>query len=80
MAARCTQGIDPEGRWAGRSPSRRPGATGRRHALDDVRIEAATALNEVCRLLDQGHLPQDAIDHATDAAIAGWKRLAKRRY
>jgi hypothetical protein len=42
----------------------------RRHTLDDVRIEAATDLNEVCRLLDRGHLPQDAIDQATDAVIA----------
>jgi hypothetical protein len=41
-----------------------------RHALDGVRIEAASALNEVCRLLDRGHLPQDAIDEATDAVIA----------
>jgi hypothetical protein len=42
----------------------------RGHTLDDVRIEAATDLNEVCRLLDRGHLPQDAIDQATDAVIA----------
>jgi hypothetical protein len=42
----------------------------RRHTLDALRIEAATALNEVCRLLDRGHLPQDAIDEATNAIVA----------
>ena len=29
-----------------------------RHALDDARMEAGSALNEVCRLLDRAHLPQ----------------------
>jgi hypothetical protein len=42
----------------------------RRHTLDHIRIKAATGLNEVCRLLDRGHLPQDAIEQATDAVIA----------
>src|SRR5215831_4361018 len=42
-----------------------------RHALDGARIEAAAVLNEVCRLLNRGHLPQDAIDKATNA-IAVW--------
>ena len=35
-----------------------------------VRIEAAAALNEMCRLLDRDHLPQDAIEQATNAVIA----------
>jgi hypothetical protein len=42
-----------------------------RYALDGVRIEATNALNAVCRLLDRGHVPQDAIDQATNA-IAAW--------
>ena len=46
-----------------------------RHALDGVRIEAATALNEVCRWLDRGHLPQDAIDQATNAIVAWLEAL-----
>jgi hypothetical protein len=45
-----------------------------RQALDGLRIEAATALNEVCRLLDRGPLPQDAIDQATKRLWRGWKR------
>jgi hypothetical protein len=46
-----------------------------RHALDGVRIEAATALNEVCRLLDRGHVPQDAIEQATNAIVAWLEAL-----
>ena len=46
-----------------------------RQALDGVRIEAATALNEVCRWLDRGHLPQDAIDQATNAIVAWLEAL-----
>ena len=46
-----------------------------RHALDGARIEAATALNEVCRLLDRGHLSQDAIDQATNAIVAWLEAL-----
>ena len=44
-----------------------------RRALDGARIEAATALNEVCRWLDRGHLPQDVIDQADecDCSVAG---------
>jgi hypothetical protein len=41
-----------------------------RQALDDVCMEAANALNEVCRLLDRGQLPQDAVDRATNAIVA----------
>lgn len=46
-----------------------------RHALDGARIEAATALNKVCRLLDRGPLPQAAIDQATKAIIAWLEAL-----
>ena len=46
-----------------------------RHALDGARIEAATALNEVCRLLDRAHLPQAAIDQATNAVVAWLEAL-----
>jgi hypothetical protein len=41
-----------------------------RYALDAVRTDAATALNEGCRLMDRGHLSQDAIDQATNAVVA----------
>ena len=46
-----------------------------RHALDSARIEAATALNGVCWLLDRGHPPQDAIDQATNAIVAWLEAL-----
>jgi hypothetical protein len=46
-----------------------------RHALDGARIEAATALNGVCRLLDRGYLPQDAIEQATNAVVAWLEAL-----
>ena len=42
-----------------------------RHALDGVRIEAATALNDVCRLLDWGHV----VDQATKAIVAWLEAL-----
>ena len=38
-------------------------------------MEAATALNEVCRLLDRGHLPQDAIDRAMNAIVVWLEAL-----
>lgn len=44
-----------------------------RHALDGARIEAASALNAVCRLLDRGHLRQD--DQATNAIVAWLEAL-----
>jgi hypothetical protein len=47
----------------------------RRHTLDDVRIEAPTALNEVCRLFDRGNVPQNAIDEATNAIVAWLEAL-----
>ena len=40
-------------------------------ALDPIRYEAAKSLNVVCRLLDRGHLTQDAIEQA-NRAVAGW--------
>ena len=43
-----------------------------RHDLDG---EVATALNEVCRLLDRGHVPQDATDQATNAVVAWLEAL-----
>ena len=46
-----------------------------RHALDGARIEAATALNEVCGLLDRRRLPQEAIDQATNAVVAWLEAL-----
>ena len=46
-----------------------------RHTLDDVRIEAATALNDVCRLLDRGHPPQDVVDQAMKAIVAWLEAL-----
>ena len=51
----------------------------RRHTLDDVRIEAATDLNEVCRLLDRGHLPQDVIEHATEVQYSRQLPLLAQR-
>jgi hypothetical protein len=46
-----------------------------RYALDGVRVEAANALNAVCRLLDRGHVPQDGIDQATNAIVAWLEAL-----
>jgi hypothetical protein len=46
-----------------------------RHDLDGARIEVATALNEVCRLLDRGRVPRDAIDQATNAVVAWLEAL-----
>jgi hypothetical protein len=47
----------------------------RRHTLDHVRIEATTALNKVCWLLDRGQRPQDAIAHAATAVVAWLEAL-----
>jgi hypothetical protein len=46
-----------------------------KHALDDARTEAATALNQVCRFLDRRHVPQDAIDQASNAIVAWLEAL-----
>jgi hypothetical protein len=46
-----------------------------RHALDAARIEAAAALNKVCRLLDRAHLSQDAVNQAMNAIVAWLKAL-----
>jgi len=42
-----------------------------RRALDSLRTEATTSLNQVCSLLDRGGLTQDAIDQAA-VAVAAW--------
>ncbi len=49
----------------------------RKQTLDDRRIAAATDLNQVCRLLDRGHLPQDVIDQAR-AAVTAWLAVLTR--
>src|SRR6516225_3347124 len=41
-----------------------------KRALDGMRTEAATSLNQVCSLLDRGGLTQDAIDRAAAAVVA----------
>ena len=49
-------------------------------AFDAARYEAAKSLNAVCRLLDRGHLTQDAIEQA-NRAVAGWlNALLQRRH
>ena len=48
-----------------------------KRALDDMRTEAATSLNQVCSLLDRGGLTQDAIDQAA-AAVAAWLNALPR--
>src|SRR5262245_30189810 len=40
-------------------------------ALDSLRTEATTSLNQVCSLLDRGKLTQHAIDQAT-ASVEAW--------
>ena len=48
-----------------------------KRALDGMRTEAATSLNQVCSLLDRGGLTQDTIDHAA-AAVAAWLNALPR--
>ena len=48
-----------------------------KRALDDMRTEAATSLNQVCSLLDRGGLTQDAIDQAA-TAVAAWLNALPR--
>ena len=49
-------------------------------ALDSIRYEAAKSLNVVCRLLDRGHLTQDAIEQA-NRAVARWlNELPQQRH
>ena len=48
-----------------------------KRALDDMRTEAATSLNQVCSLLDRGGLTQDAIDQAA-VAVATWLNALPR--
>ena len=42
-----------------------------KRALDSMRTEAATSLNQVCSLLDRGGLTQDAIEQADVAVELG---------
>jgi hypothetical protein len=46
-------------------------------ALDSLRAEATTSLNQVCSLLDRGGLTQDAIDQAA-VAVAAWLNALRR--
>src|SRR5215469_13936654 len=46
-------------------------------ALDSLRAEATTSLNQVCSLLDRGGLTQDAIDQAA-VAVAAWLNALPR--
>jgi hypothetical protein len=48
-----------------------------RRALDGMRMEAATSLNQVCGLLDRGGLTQNAIDQAA-VAVAAWLNALPR--
>ena len=48
-----------------------------KRALDSLRAEATTSLNQVCSLLDRGGLTQDTIDHAA-AAVAAWLNALPR--
>ena len=48
-----------------------------KRALDIMRTEAATALNQICNLLDRGGLTQDAIDEAA-TALAAWLNALPR--
>ena len=46
-------------------------------ALDSLRAEATTSLNQVCSLLDRGGLTQDTIDQAA-VAVAAWLNALPR--
>ena len=48
-----------------------------KRALDSMRTEAATSLNQVCSLLDRGGLTQDAIEQAA-VAVATWLNALPR--
>ena len=48
-----------------------------RRALDGMRMEAATWLNQVCSLLERGGLTQDAISQ-TAIAVAAWLNALPR--
>ena len=48
-----------------------------KRALDGMRTEAATSLNQVCSLLDRGGLTQDAIEQAA-VAVATWLNALPR--
>jgi len=48
-----------------------------KRALDSLRAEATTSLNQVCSLLDRGGLTQDSIDQAA-VAVAAWLNTLPR--
>ena len=48
-----------------------------RRALDSRRTEAATALNQICSLLDRGGLTQHAIDQAA-VSVEAWLNTLPR--
>jgi len=48
-----------------------------KRALDSLRAEATTSLNQVCSLLDRGGLTQDAIEQAA-VAVATWLNALPR--
>jgi hypothetical protein len=48
-----------------------------KRALDSMRTEAATSLNQVCSLLERGGLTQDAIEQAA-VAVATWLNALPR--
>ena len=48
-----------------------------RRALDSRRAEAATALNQICSLLDRGRLAQHAIDQ-TVVSVEAWLNTLPR--
>jgi hypothetical protein len=48
-----------------------------KRALDSMRTEAATSLNQLCSLLDRGGLTQDAISQAA-VAVAAWLNALPR--
>ena len=50
-----------------------------KRALDDMRTEAATSLNQVCSLLDRGGLTQDAIDQAAQQLQPGSTRCLDQK-
>ena len=48
-----------------------------KRALDSMRTEATTSLNQVCSLLERGGLTQDAIEQAA-VAVATWLNALPR--
>jgi len=51
-----------------------------KRALDSIRTEAATSLNQACSLLDRGGLTQEAIDQAAGAVTAWLNALPRSNF